>query len=146
MLLETLYSMLATLGFTIIFNIRGKNILFAALGGGIAWFSYLFFQKINFSITAANFMASIIIAIYSEVMARVNKAPVTVYVICSLIPLVPGGGMYYTMFESITGSLDKALKLGVETLSSAGALATGVLLISSISRLITQAKQKRKSC
>ncbi|NLZ47549.1 MAG: threonine/serine exporter [Clostridiales bacterium] len=146
MLLETLYSMLATLGFAIIFNIRGKNILFAALGGGIAWFSYLFFQKINFSITAANFMASIIIAIYSEVMARVNKAPVTVYVICSLIPLVPGGGMYYTMFESITGSLDKALKLGVETLSSAGALATGVLLISSISRLITQAKQKRKSC
>jgi uncharacterized membrane protein YjjB (DUF3815 family) len=90
-------------------------------------------------------MASIIIGIYSEVMARINKAPVTVYVICSLIPLVPGGGMYYTMFESITGSLDKALKLGVETLSSAGALATGVLLTSSISRLLIQTKEKRKN-
>lgn len=146
MLKETLYSMLATLGFAIIFNIRGKNILFASLGGALAWFSYLFFQKINFSITAANFMASLIIGIYSEVMARVNKAPVTVYVICSLIPLVPGGGMYYTMFESITGSLEKALRIGVETMSSAGALATGVLLTSSISRLITQAKQKRKNC
>ncbi|NLP29369.1 MAG: threonine/serine exporter [Clostridia bacterium] len=145
MLLETLYSMLATLGFGVIFNIRGKNLFFASLGGAIAWFSYMFFQEINFSITTANFMASIIIGIYSEVMARINKAPVTVYVICSLIPLVPGGGMYYTMFESITGSLDKALKLGVETLSSAGALATGVLLTSSISRLLIQTKEKRKN-
>lgn len=146
MLLETLYSMLATLGFAIIFNIRGKNILYAGLGGALAWFSYLFFQKIHFSITAANFMASIIIGLYSEVMARVNKAPVTVYVICSLIPLVPGGGMYYTMFESITGSLDKALRIGVETISSAGALATGVLLTSSVSRLLNQAKQKKRGC
>ncbi|NLM34513.1 MAG: threonine/serine exporter [Clostridiales bacterium] len=145
MLQETLYSMLATLGFAIIFNIRGKNILYASLGGALAWFSYLLFQKLNFSISAANFMASIIIGIYSEVMARINKAPVTVYVVCSLIPLVPGGGMYYTMFESITGSLDKALRLGVETISSAGALAIGVLLISSISRLLSQANQKRKS-
>ncbi|WP_139904405.1 threonine/serine exporter family protein [Clostridium thermarum] len=142
MVLQTLYAIMASLGFAIIFNIKGKNIIYASLGGGLGWLIYIFCQEFNFSTTASMFMASLAIGTYSEIMARVIKAPVTVFVVCALIPLVPGGGMYYTMLESITGNVDTALKLGIDTLSNAGALAVGVLLTSSISRLMGSSGSK----
>jgi uncharacterized membrane protein YjjB (DUF3815 family) len=142
MVLQTLYAVLSSFGFGIIFNIKGKNIIYASIGGGLGWLVYLACQEFNFTNTASLFMASIAIGTYSEVMARINKAPVTVFVVSALIPLVPGGGMYYTMLESITGNIDTALKLGIETLSNAGALAVGVLLTSSVSRLVGRSSAK----
>lgn len=136
MYLQTLYAILSTLGFGIIFNIKGKNLIYASIGGGLGWMAYSFGLAFNLSTTTSMFMGSILIGIYSESMARLRKAPVTVFVVCALIPLVPGGGMYYTMLESIKGNIDASLKVGLETITNAGALAVGVLLTSSISRLI----------
>ena len=39
-IIATLVSFFATFGFCIAFNIRGKKIFFAALGGAIRWFFY----------------------------------------------------------------------------------------------------------
>ena len=39
-IIATLVSFFATFGFCIAFNIRGKKIFFAALGGAISWFFY----------------------------------------------------------------------------------------------------------
>lgn len=142
MFLETLYAVLASLGFGIIFNIRGKNLIFTSVGGGLGWLAYAIGLELKFTTTTAMFMGSLLIGIYSEIMARVKKAPVTVFVICALIPLVPGSGMYYTMFESIKGNIETSLGLGIETISNAGALAIGVLLTSSISRLIGHSRRQ----
>jgi uncharacterized membrane protein YjjB (DUF3815 family) len=56
-------------------------------------------------------------------MARIIKAPVTIFLICSIIPLVPGSGMYYTMLECVKGSINNALNQGFETLSNAMSIA-----------------------
>ncbi|MDP4087923.1 MAG: threonine/serine exporter family protein [Bacillota bacterium] len=137
MIIKTVSSIFATLGFCILFNIKGKNLLYASLGGGLGWFVYMLGLNMHFSVTASMFLASIVIGIYSEVMARVHKAPVTIFVVCALIPLVPGGGMYYTMLESITGSINTSLHLGLETLTNAGALAIGIVLTSSLSKFVS---------
>lgn len=137
LLIETLMALLATLGFGILFNIRGKNLFYAALGGALGWFVYSLLIHNNFTSTSSLFISSVIFSIYSEVLARKEKTPVTTFVICALIPLVPGSGMYYTMLEAITGQASEALQLAITTLSNAGALALGVIFVSSITRLIT---------
>jgi uncharacterized membrane protein YjjB (DUF3815 family) len=81
------------------------------------------------------FVATIAISIYSEIMARVHKAPVTGYLLVSLLPLVPGGGIYYTMEYCIIGNTEMFLETGIHTLGIAGALALGILLVSSFVRL-----------
>lgn len=75
-------------------------------------------------------------------MARIEKTPVTLMVICAMIPLVPGGGMYYTMQKVIEGDVSGALNTGFTTLSVAGAIALGMVMVSSMTRLIYKFREK----
>lgn len=141
MVLNAIYAFMATLGFGIVFNLKGKHLIFAALGGSLTWFFYIMCTDLSFSIIASLFAASIFGGIYSEVLARILKTPVTVFVICAIIPLVPGSGMYYTMLESIRGNVYGSLSSFLNTLSSAGAIAIGILLVSSIMKIINSIKK-----
>lgn len=135
--MPSFYSFVATLAFSVLFNIKGKNTWLAALGGGLSWFFYIFSLKFNISQPLAFFYSSVAVSIYSEVMARVRKCPVTIFIICGILPLVPGGGMYYTTLASVEGDVNKSLTTGLSTLTIAGAIAVGVILVSSLTRLIT---------
>jgi uncharacterized membrane protein YjjB (DUF3815 family) len=136
MLINTIYAICATLSFGVVLNIRGKKLIFSAIGGGIGWFVYLFLINIMASKGFALFIASIAVGVYSEIMARLLKTPVTTFVIAAIIPLVPGNGMYYTMYESIKGEATQSLTTCIQTFSSAGAIAAGLVLISSTTKLI----------
>ncbi|GAB6169869.1 threonine/serine exporter family protein [Clostridium carnis] len=143
MILETFSAFLATLGFGILFNIKRKKLFFAALCGALGWFVYKFSIFIGTTEITALFLASISLSIYSEVFARILKTPVTTFIICAFIPLVPGGGMYYTMVEAITGNVMKSLELGINTIASAGALALGVVFVSTGTKILVKYKRKK---
>lgn len=140
MVIEALISFIACLGFGIIFNIKGKKLIFAALGGGLSWFFYLFFSSFNISEAFSFFLSAIIFSTYSEICARFLKTPVTTIIICSLFPLVPGSGMYYTMYAVIIGNISESIELGLNTLANAGSLALGVIFVSTITKQITNIK------
>lgn len=141
MIIKSFYALLATLGFGVLFNIKGKNLIFASIGGAITWFLYLLSKSYTSSDIISLFYASVAAGLYSELMARFLKSPVTSFSICSVIPLVPGGGMYYTMLESVRGNVNNFLSTGLNTLSSAGAIAAGILLASSITKLLLAFKK-----
>lgn len=142
-ILNSFYALISTLGFAILFNIKGKNIIFASIGGAIGWFVYLLTLAYYPSKIFAMFLASIALSIYSEIMARVAKAPVTIFLICAIIPLVPGSGMYYTMLECVKGSINSALNHGLQTLSNAMSIAVATILVASITKVITTIKNKK---
>jgi uncharacterized membrane protein YjjB (DUF3815 family) len=144
MIEQIIVAFFASLGFGIIFNIKGKNLIFAAIGGGLSWFCYLLLTQNKISNILSLFIASIIFSIYSEICARYLKTPVTTLVICALIPLVPGAGMYYTMYETISGNVSGAVKLGIDTFASAGALALGVIFVSTITKQVTNLKKVKE--
>lgn len=145
MLLEVLSAFIASFAFGIIFNIKGKNLFFAAICGAIGWFVYKFSIKLGASDTMAMFYASVALSGYSEIFARILKTPVTTFVIAALIPLVPGGGMYYTMVEAINGDIMNSLEIGIKTLASAGVLAIGIILVSTLTKAIKSIKFKSLS-
>ena len=142
MILNAFYALLSSLCFGILFNIRGKNLIIASLGGGVAWFTYLLSGRLQPSIVFSLFLASMVGSIYSEIMARIYKNPVTMFIICAIIPLVPGGGMYYATLEAVKGNLNLALSKGVETLFSAGAIAVGIVFVASISAIFKKIKKR----
>lgn len=132
-------------GFCILFNFRKKqHIVFASLGGVLSWFVYLCTAMVG-SVIFRNFLASIALTVYSEIMARRFKAPVTGFLLISIIPLVPGGGIYYTMEYCIRGDTANFLETGLNTFGIAGAIAVGVLLVSSAVRLWYTIQQSRPS-
>lgn len=141
MILEVIAAFISTFAFGIVFNIKDKNLFFAALCGALGWFVYKFSLMFGISDTTALFLASLALSTYSEIFARILKTPVTTFIIAALIPLVPGGGMYYTMVEAITGDIMKSLEIGIKTIASAGALALGVILVSTITKTIIKTKK-----
>lgn len=125
-------SFFASLGFGILFNIKGKKLLLAGLGGMIGALVYHIALRMNLSEMLAMFWGSIALSLYAEIFARVCKTPVTTFLICALIPLVPGGGMYRTMLAAIQGDVMKALTMGIDTIAIAGILVLGILMVSTL--------------
>lgn len=139
-------SFFACVGFCIIFNLKGKIIFLASIGGVIGYGVFWLFSYTNNDIIQY-FFATIAIEIYAEIMARVMKQPVTVFLIVALLPLVPGGGIYYTMEYCINGDIGMFIQEGLHTFFIAGSLVGGIILVSSIVRLIDKIRHHRSvSC
>ena len=144
MIFQIICAFIATLGFGILFNVRDKNLLFASLGGALGWLAYLISLNMSNSVMLATFIASIVISIYAEIFSRVLKNPVTLFLICALIPLAPGSGVYYTILAAVQGDVLQSLNKGIETLSIAGLIALGIITVSTLSRLIQRIESLRK--
>ena len=135
-LLPVLYAFFGAGGFAVIYNIHGKaSVFFAALGGALGWLAYLLTAPLLQSDIAQSLVAAVVISIYAEVMARLRKNPVTGYLLIAIFPLVPGGGIYYTMEHAINHNIDLFLSSFLHVMGIAGALAVGVLLVSSVMRM-----------
>ena len=141
MILNCLYAFLSSLGFGVLFNIRDKNLIIASVGGALGWFTYLLSRKLQPSEIFSLFLAAMVVSIYSEIMARVFKTPVTIFIICGIIPLVPGGLMYFSTLEAVKGNLEISMSKGIQTLFSAGAIAIGIVFVSSISTIFKKIKK-----
>ncbi len=145
MLKMVISAFFATIGFAVMFNIRGKKLFYSALGGSVgAFFYYTCLHILKFDNFISLFWASVGLALYSEVMARKLKAPVTVFAICALICFVPGGGMYYTMLAIVNNSNMEALTLLIDTLAQAGALALGIVFVSTLTKAYYRIKGRIK--
>ncbi|MBE6822227.1 MAG: threonine/serine exporter [Ruminococcaceae bacterium] len=133
-IMPCIYAFASCAAFSIGFNLRGKELILTSVGGALGWMVYLLCNPLGNDIFQF-FIATIVISIYSEIMARLRKTPVTGYLLVALLPMVPGGGIYYTMEYCIIGNTDQFLETGLHTLGIAGALAMGILLVSSFVRL-----------
>ena len=142
--LECVYSFIGSYCFSIIFNIRGRKTFFAGLGGAINQSSFILLGFLIYGNITNYFFATVITALYAEIIARIEKAPATVFLVPSIIPLVPGGMMYYTMEHCIRGETSKFLNMLLDTFGVAGALAMGILVVSSGSKIVKVAKNKRR--
>ena len=78
-------------------------------------------------------------------MARIRKFPATSYLMCALVPLIPGSGIYYTMDFIRRGMLAEAYDKGMLTAAIAGSMAVGVLLVSTGFRMWGVWKKRRAS-
>ncbi len=140
--LQVLAAAAGTLGFSILFNSRPQRLLLGALGGGLTWFIYLLLARYipqDFICVAA---AAAFGAVYAEIMARVCKAPATVFTILAEIALIPGGSLYLTMHHLVGGRQTQALQYGMHTLMMALAIALGIVFITAFTTSFFSKKKR----
>lgn len=142
--LPCVYAFIACTGFCLLYNIRGFGIVLCSLGGSLGWLVYLLTQAAGGSGAVSAFLAGLAIAAYAEIMARIRRCPASGYLLMAFFPLVPGAGVYYTMVAYFSGDAERFMSVGRETLSIAGGLAIGVLLVSSLVRMLNHILDKRR--
>ncbi len=146
-IVKMITAMLGSLGFSILFYIKPQKLPLAALGGLLTCGVYLGVQSLLGGELVPNLAATFIGAVFSEVLARLTKAPVPVYLLPCLIPLVPGGMLYKTMNHFIRGAYGAAGNCGLTALAVAVGIAGGIMAASVCGMLYGQAagyiKKKR---
>lgn len=127
-IIQLVVSFTGSLGFAALFNIHGKKLWFAALGGCLSWAVYLAVEFITPSPYACGFWSTVAITLYAECMARIHKTPVTVFLVSATIPLIPGAALYRTMNWMLMKDWAKFQKDGIYTILFAVSMAAGMTL------------------
>lgn len=135
-LMQFTWAFLSILGFSIRVNLKGIKLIFLALGGGLSWALYLIILFYSKSLLFSIFGATILVCSYSEIVARQFKVPVSVFVTCVIIPLVPGSSLFYGMQAYIAGDSTQASIHIYKALLISGTIAMAIAVVSSVTNLI----------
>lgn len=137
-----LASFLGCVGFSILFNIHGPGMFLCALGGIASYAAYVITVRLGFQPGSGIFVGTMLSALYSEIMARVRKYPTICYLVISIVPLIPGASLYYTMRRAADGAMDKFVSQGLFTAETAGIMAASIILVSSLVKIYYAKKSK----
>lgn len=133
------------IGFALFLNMKKRQVIYAGVGGGFAWIIYLMFADILGGLFLPTFIASLFIGIYSEIMARVNKAPATIFFTSVAIALIPGASLYYAMDSVLERDMEAAAYNGNNALTIALAISMGIVMVAVISKVYTELKKGNKN-
>ncbi|MDD6310378.1 MAG: threonine/serine exporter family protein [Firmicutes bacterium] len=131
LLFEFITAMVATMGFSLLFNVGKRDLPVCGLIGAIAWVIYKASMIYYASPILGCLFAAASVGITSFIASRVMKNASTVYIIPGIVPMVPGINVFNTMMAIQDGDMAKAADLGIEMLCMAGAIAIGLLIVES---------------
>ena len=135
-LIQIFMGFLGSLGFGILFNIRGRKLMIASLGGLMSWAVFLLLEPLFPPESLRYFFSAAAVTVYAEVFARIIKTPTTTFLVPSLIPLIPGGALYYTMNYALNEQWAAFAAKAFYTLELAVALALGIIAVTTLNRML----------
>lgn len=142
-IIQIITAAVGTLGFSIYFRVSEKNVIASTIGGALGWAVYLGMYKLTASLFFANFAAALIVYLYSEIMARVLKAPANIFLIPGIIPLLPGGALYYTMYGIVDGNRVMFTQNFSKTSAITFGIAVGIVVGAVFMNYVLRIKEKK---
>ncbi|WP_314970859.1 threonine/serine exporter family protein [Peptostreptococcus stomatis] len=138
-----IFAGLATCGFAIFFNVQPKLLLWTAPIGALGWLVYVLgvFNYENPMIYS--FTAAAVISLCSEILARRLKQPAILFVIPGILPLVPGVGLYQTIYSIMFKKYGLAATIGTKSVIVSIGIALGILVVASLSRVFNLYQLKK---
>jgi uncharacterized membrane protein YjjB (DUF3815 family) len=139
-IVEIIFIFISSITFSIIFNLPARTLIYGGINSVLGWIVFRYSFNLGISPSMAIFFASTSIALFGEIMARIIKQPVTIFIIPGIIPLVPGGTAYETMLAFVKGDYNLGLSYGAETVFAAGSIAAGLAFLTISFRLLKNIK------
>lgn len=121
---DFIVAFIASVAFAIIFGVSKNRLLWAGIGSILTFAIYYVLEE---NLFVAAIVSAIFTALYSEISARVHKAPTLVFLITGVIPTVPGRYLYNTMRYLVEGNWTLAGKFFLDTMTIALGIAAGVV-------------------
>ncbi len=143
MITQLIAAFAGSIGFAIVLKIKGKQILYAGIGGFITWWIYLISFDYLQNDFLSNLIAAIFVAVYAEIMARVNLAPATIFLTAAAVPLIPGGRLYYTMYGLVSEDQQMFVENGTSAIIIALAISLGFVVVAVVNKYLMTLKRFR---
>ena len=133
-------TLMASAGFSVVFNIQWKDLPFAALGGVIVRVVFILFQLILPYRFVYTILAAFFAALYSEILAIVKKEPSTLNLYPSIVPLIPGDLFYYVALGLVWGNGSLLSQFGPDLVLALVGISVGFVLCSTIVHYVRKFK------
>ncbi|WP_347559741.1 threonine/serine exporter family protein [Clostridium sp. AM58-1XD] len=104
MILQICAAMAGTVSFSLLFGVPRKFYPWCGLIGGAGWAVYVLFSNV-WEAAAASFAATVAVIFLSRAAAVKNRCPAMIFLISGIFPLVPGAGIYWTVYYLVTNQL-----------------------------------------
>lgn len=124
-------SFLGTVAFSILFNVPRRFYICCGLTGMAGWLCYLVSVEMM-SVSTATFLGTVLVVLLSRILAVWKKCPITVFLVSGIFPLIPGAGVYYTVYNVVQGNLAEAAGKGIGAVKIAFAIVLGIVFVVSI--------------
>ncbi len=147
--MQLVTALTGSLGFCLIFRLRGRLLLPASIGGALCWAVYLWGGWRFGGTFLPSLTASAFAAVYAELLARFLKAPATLFFIPAAIPMVPGSTLYYAMSYAVQGEWEISGQYGTMTAQCALGIAIGISLVWAVCDMagrLCEMRKKEKKC
>lgn len=128
MLLQCIFAFGAIIGFSVLIEAPERCLVVNGVLGMAGWAVYLYTERYT-SVLMATFMSGLILAIISHILARIIKTPVTTTLIPAILTIVPGAGMYETVYYLFTADTQQATSSLIGTIGAAGAIALAIFIV-----------------
>lgn len=126
----------ASMGFALVFKAAVKQSFYAGLGGAVNCACYLLVQHCQGSDFAAVIAGSAFVAAYAYLMSRVHRAPATIFLTTSIMPVIPGATLFYLMHGLVQADYALASQQTILLAQTCMAIAFGFLIIEIVTRYI----------
>ena len=125
-IIQLIAATIGAAGFSALFNLKGKKLIYATIGGFLSWSVYLLSVFIYPNVYLGGFISSVAVTLFAECMARFQKSPVTVFLVSGAIPLFPGGALYSAMNCLVMNDMAGFSEHATYTLLFAACMSAGI--------------------
>ena len=127
--IQFVLAFLAALCFAIVFNCPKKECFTSGIGGGIAWVIYVYVYHRTTNAVIGIFVASLFAAAFSRFFSYRHMEPSTVFLLPSIVPLVPGSAMYRTMKGILDSNIYSTFMEATKAIKFAGVIAIAIMIV-----------------
>ncbi|MGN1219615.1 MAG: threonine/serine exporter ThrE family protein [Candidatus Cryptobacteroides sp.] len=126
-------ALVGTSAFAILYGVPRRHYLPAGLVGLAGWTVYLAFTRfVDAGPFAASFFAATVVSFLSRFFARRFRCPRTIYLICGIFPLIPGGGVFWSAYYIASNQLNLALSSGFMAVKVTIAIVLGIIISANV--------------
>lgn len=129
MIWQSIGGLIAVIGFGIVLEVPRRFLIWGGIDGAVGWMVYLIVDGITGSILISTFIAAVVISVGAHICARVFKTPVTLFLIPANMTLVPGAGMYRTVYYILKSQDGMSSFYLQQTLQVAGMIAVAIFVV-----------------
>ncbi len=128
LILQVLAAAAGTMGFSLLFGVPARYYPYCGLIGGGGWLGYLCLLPAA-SAAVSTFCATVIVILLSRWFAVRKRCPATLFLISGIFPLVPGAGVYWAAYYTVSNQLPMALETGYGAVKAAVAIVLGIVFV-----------------
>lgn len=132
----------ASMGFALLFKAAVRQSFWAGVGGLLNCACYLFVQNIWGNNFVAVMAGAAFVAAYAYIMSRVHRAPATIFLTTSIMPVIPGATLFYMMHGFVQADYHLALQQTIALAQTCLAIAFGFLLVEIATRQVSGGRQQ----